>query len=276
MSPRISIIVPCYNSEITLEETLNSISTQKFEAWEAIIINDGSTDQTESIALKWVAIDSRFRYFYKENAGLGKARNFGIENAKGEFLLPLDSDNLIEYGFVSEAVEILEKKPEIGVVHGNAKCFGLYDDLWQIEEYNFEKVLIKNYIDACAIFRKALWVEAGGYDEKMPYQGFEDWDLWLKFGTLNIQFYHLDKITFYYRVSKNSMLRQYTKDIYRENIAYISMKYAPYYQKQYVKYFNRSFHHQSQPLRAVIFYFKFWIFNKLKFTGIGKKFLNRI
>ena len=78
MNPIISIIIPCYNSEATLVSTLNSVIEQKFQDWEALIINDGSTDYTEKIALEWVNTDNRFKYFSKKNEGLGKTRNFGI------------------------------------------------------------------------------------------------------------------------------------------------------------------------------------------------------
>ena len=96
MSTKISIIIPCYNSEATLEDTLKSVADQDYQDWEVVIVNDGSLDATEEIALKWVDEDNRFIYFKKENEGLGKARNYGIERAKGIYILPLDSDNLVE------------------------------------------------------------------------------------------------------------------------------------------------------------------------------------
>ena len=232
--PQISIIVPCFNSEITLEETLISINEQSFDNWETLIINDGSKDKTEFIALQWVKKDSRFRYYPKENEGLGKARNFGIQKAKGEFILPLDSDNLVEFDFIEKAINILVNKPEIGVIHGHAQCFGLHNDFWQVEKYNFEKILFKNYIDACAIFRKSLWLEAGGYDDKMPFQGFEDWDLWIKFGTMKVQFLHLQQVTFRYRISSNSMMKKYTPTTYSENINYIYRKYRCFHKQENV------------------------------------------
>ena len=78
MKPILSIIIPCYNSESTLAETLISVVNQEYEHWEAIIVNDGSPDNVEAIALKWIEKEARFRYFKKSKVGLGSAWNIGI------------------------------------------------------------------------------------------------------------------------------------------------------------------------------------------------------
>jgi len=235
MNPILSIIIPCYNSESTLESTLESVINQDFQDWEAIIINDGSTDTTEEIALRWEEKDKRFRYFAKPNEGLGKTRNFGIERSNGEYILPLDSDNQLMKDFAKEAIFIFENKQDIGVVYGDAEYFGERNGLWKVAEYNFKKILAGNYIDACAIYRKKLWTEVGGYDENMPYQGYEDWDLWINFGVLNIKFYHLNKITFKYFVSTNSMIRSYTNEIIHSNNEYVFTKYSKHYSNMYME-----------------------------------------
>src|SRR5690554_1163693 len=169
MDPKVSIIIPCYNSEATLEETLNSVKAQEFEDWEAIIVNDGSPDNLEVIALDWVAKDSRFKYFKKENEGLGRTRNYGIEKARGLYILPLDSDNKVASAFIGKAVEILDSEAEIGVVHGDAMYFGEKKGRWKVAPFDFERMLLSNYIDACAVYRKSLWEQVGGYDVQMPY-----------------------------------------------------------------------------------------------------------
>ena len=70
-------------------------------------------------------------------------------------------------------------------------------------------MLVKNYIDACAIYRKKCWEEVGGYDENMPYQGKEDWDFWIAFGIRGFKFHHIKEITFKYRVSNSSMMTDF-------------------------------------------------------------------
>jgi glycosyltransferase involved in cell wall biosynthesis len=233
MTPTLSIIIPCFNSEATLESSLESILNQNFQDWEAVIINDGSTDLTEEIALKWVNKDNRFSYFSKQNEGLGKARNYGISKAKGIYILPLDSDNQLIKDFSREAIDVFEKKEEVGVVYGDAEYFGDKIGLWKVDQYDLKKILYDNYIDACAIYRKKLVEKVGGYDENMPFQGNEDWELWLAFGALDVKFYHLNKIAFKYFVSSNSMIRSFTSEMHQYNNEYIFKKYAKLYQKCY-------------------------------------------
>ena len=246
MSTQISIIIPCYNSEATLEDTLKSVMDQDCHHWEVIIINDGSTDATEEIALKWVDHDNRFRYFSKENEGLGKARNYGIERAKGIYILPLDSDNLVEKSFVAEAISVLESNEKIGVVHGHAEFFGEKKGNWYIKSFDLESIMVDNYIDACAIFRKETWCIVGGYDENMPYQGFEDWEFWIALGTHKVQFYHLDKVTFKYFVQSTSMVRSFTKEMAISNRDYIVKKHSKLYFDKYVEKYSEVALHQKQ------------------------------
>jgi len=235
MNPILSIIIPCFNAESTLESTLESVLNQDFQDWEAIIVNDGSVDSTGKIALKWINKDERFKYFSKINEGLGKTRNYGISKANGVYILPLDSDNLIEKDFVSSAIDVFEKNSKIGVIYGDAEYFGDKKGIWRVDKYNFKKILEDNYIDACAIYRKSLWIEVGGYDENMPFQGNEDWDFWLAFGVLGVKFHHLNKITFKYFVSKNSMIRSFTDKMHTSNTNYIFKKYSEQYKKYYLE-----------------------------------------
>ncbi|WP_048504860.1 glycosyltransferase family 2 protein [Chryseobacterium angstadtii] len=96
MSPKISVIIACYNQGIYLDECLQSVMDQTFADWECIIVNDGSTDETEKIAGKWTGKDPRFQYIYKENGGISSARNAGLEKASGAYIQFLDSDDLLD------------------------------------------------------------------------------------------------------------------------------------------------------------------------------------
>ncbi|RMB57434.1 glycosyltransferase [Dokdonia sinensis] len=246
MNPELSIIIPCYNSEKTLEKTLASVLNQNFQNWEAIIVNDGSTDNTEATANAWVAKDKRFKYFSKPNEGLGKTRNFGISKAVGNYILPLDSDNLVIKEFGQEAIDLLNSNSKIGVVHGNAEYFGEKSGVWGISEFNLDRMLISNFIDACAIYRKELWEKVGGYDERMPYQGHEDWEFWIALGVRNIKFHHLHQITFKYFVSSNSMIRTFTDEMLVANRDYIVKKYSKVYHRKLAEKLNDIAHSKKQ------------------------------
>lgn len=235
MKPILSIIIPCYNSQDTLEGTLRSVVNQDFQDWEAIIVNDGSPDNLELIALKYVEMDSRFIYFKKENGGLGSARNYGVKKANGLYILPLDSDNQVEKSFASEAIHVFNNNLNVGVIHGNAEYYGEKTGIWEIDTFCLDKMLAHNYIDACAIYKKSIWKQVGGYDEKMPYQGHEDWEFWVALSNLDTKFYHLQKTTFRYYVSSSSMIRSFTDEMVLVNQDYIVKKHSRLFHEHYCK-----------------------------------------
>lgn len=93
--PLISVIVPVYNSEDTLNRCVDSILNQTFHDWELLLIDDGSTDKSGEICDEYIATDSRIKVFHKENGGVSSARNVGLENAKGEWITFCDSDDFV-------------------------------------------------------------------------------------------------------------------------------------------------------------------------------------
>lgn len=95
MNSKVSVIVPCYNQAQFLAETLDSVLAQTHENWECIIVNDGSTDNTETVAMDYCDRDKRFIYHKKENGGLSSARNAGLDIAQGEYVQFLDSDDIL-------------------------------------------------------------------------------------------------------------------------------------------------------------------------------------
>src|SRR5947207_15233453 len=87
----VSVIIPSYNRANILGETLDSVLAQSYTEFEAIVVDDGSTDRTPDVVAEYT--DPRVRYFYKPNGGLSSARNFGLQLANGEFIAFLDSDD---------------------------------------------------------------------------------------------------------------------------------------------------------------------------------------
>ncbi|PCJ89757.1 MAG: hypothetical protein COA57_00970 [Flavobacteriales bacterium] len=94
MNPLVSIIIPAYNAEKYIAETIQSVINQTYTNWELIIVNDGSTDNTEKIAQAYVEKDQRIKYIYQENAGVSVARNKGVENSQGDYVAFLDADDI--------------------------------------------------------------------------------------------------------------------------------------------------------------------------------------
>jgi glycosyltransferase involved in cell wall biosynthesis len=205
--PEISVIIPCYNHGSYITEAINSVEKcADKQLYEIIIINDGSTDEETIKVLHQLTLKG-YQIVNQKNQGLGASRNNGIKMATGKYILPLDSDNKIRPEYIYESIKILDAHPDIAVVYGDAEFFGEKKGNNIVGEFNLQRLMLGNYIDACAVFRKSVWEEIGGYDEKMPAMGKEDWDMWLSIAFAGHHFYYLNKIVFDYRVLNNSMLR---------------------------------------------------------------------
>lgn len=114
----ISIIVPIYNVEQYLSKCIDSIVNQTYKHIEILLVNDGSTDNSEEICLAYANKDSRIRYFKKENGGLSDARNYGISRAKGDYLAFIDSDDFIHSEFIQRLHEAIERENALVAVAG--------------------------------------------------------------------------------------------------------------------------------------------------------------
>ena len=93
---KVSVIIPCYKQAVFLPDALESLLKQTYRNWEAIVVNDGSPDNTEEVVRQYMQQDNRISYLPQQNQGVSAARNNGIKQAKGEFILPLDADDWIK------------------------------------------------------------------------------------------------------------------------------------------------------------------------------------
>jgi glycosyltransferase involved in cell wall biosynthesis len=121
-NPLVSIVIPIYNVEFYLDDCLNSLMKQAYQNWQAILVNDGSPDNSADIAAKFCQLDPRFQLINQENKGLGGARNTGVKHAIGEYLFFLDSDDIITGTALTEMVTLLENNKDADLVIG-----GLHD-----------------------------------------------------------------------------------------------------------------------------------------------------
>ena len=104
--PKISVIIPCYNQALFLSESLESVISQTLPDWECIIVNDGSTDNSLSIANDYALRDSRIKVISQENSGPSAARNHGVQECRGEYILFLDGDNVIARDYIARGLAI--------------------------------------------------------------------------------------------------------------------------------------------------------------------------
>jgi glycosyltransferase involved in cell wall biosynthesis len=251
MSVSVSVIIPCYNQGQYIHEALKSVADCNVDGVEIIVINDGSTD----LATNEILTELKARgvhVVFQANTGLAGARNAGIRLAKGKFILPLDADNKIRPAYLLEGVKIMQEQPDTAVVFGNASYFGQKTGDWIPGRFNLQKLMISNYIDACALIRKSVLEQVGLYDQNMKFMGWEDWDLWLAIAFKGHQFSYLDQVAFDYRVENISMIRdlynKYEKPNYLEN--YIHEKYSGYMGHQWImNYFKLRF--KKNPLMFI-------------------------
>jgi glycosyltransferase involved in cell wall biosynthesis len=234
MKPVISIIIPCFNQGNYLEEAIGSIVQVKDKnIYQIIIVNDGSTDAPTLLKLKELT-DKGYLVIHQDNKGLGAARNAGIKASSGKYILPLDCDNKIRPEYLPYSIFTLENEQGVDVVYSDGEYFGERTGTFKSREFNLQILMVENYIDACAVFRKSVWEEVGGYDEKMPAMGLEDWDFWLNIAFHGAQFKYIEKVLFDYRYSNKSMVRTMASGSANRVKDYLQKKYSGYLNKSYL------------------------------------------
>ncbi len=238
----VSIIVPCYNQAKYLDEALQSVLMQTYTNWECILVNDGSTDETETICLKWVSRDDRFLYFAQKNQGVVKARNYGINKAIGEFILPLDSDDLISVDYIELALEEISANVNVKLVYSQAIKFGDLNEFWDLPLFSMGTLAKGNIIFNCALFRKSDWNRVGGYDVNLDI-GYEDWEFWINILKAGGEVKQIPKVCFYYRIKTPSRNTNIQDDQFKRIYAYVSVKHADFFVNQW-----GSFHSLKQQI----------------------------
>jgi len=191
---KISVIVPMYfdlsssNSMNYIQQTVQSILDQTYEHWELVVVDDCSPRPTllvEKIVQRLVNSDSknRIRGFSKHtNTGLADTRNFGIKQSTGNWIFPLDSDDMIHSSFFEKAIRELKQNSSINLIIsdlGYINDNGVLDPYatWEIPPWDPEMLAKKNLFHCSALFKKKLWEKTEGYNPSLLF-GWEDWDFW--------------------------------------------------------------------------------------------------
>jgi glycosyltransferase involved in cell wall biosynthesis len=216
MKKLVSVVIPCYNHALFLAEALNSVLEQTYDNWECIIVNDGSSDNTETIANDWCKKDIRFKYFFKENGGLSSARNLGLANSKGDFILFLDSDDFIAPEKLLLSVKSFMEDTSLDLVITDFNSV-LRAKLVQLEPFvkladftfNLENILHKWDLGFsipihCALFKKDS-VGDIRFNEKLKAK--EDWLFWIQFFKLDSRTLYINQPLVTYRMHEDSMTK---------------------------------------------------------------------
>ena len=167
--PKISIIIPCYNQENYISECLNSVVAQTFKDYEAIVIDDGSTDDSVEVIEKYTKKYENIRLIKQKNQGVIAARNNAIKQAKGKYIYPLDGDDIIANTVLEKSYNAIEagKGDIIDCITG---AFNKISDIpYHIKYFYRPKPTKYNMLTKCcmfnsALYRKADYEKGGGYE----------------------------------------------------------------------------------------------------------------
>ncbi len=176
--PLLSIIVPVYNMEDTLDRCVQSIVTQSFTDWELIIVDDGSTDNSAKMCDAWAKKDLRIRVLHKANGGLSDARNSGIEVVKGEYVTFVDSDDYINAGTYESVMAALTQSEDVGILEYSMESIGYeridlnYEDRVFPDAYSYwtetkawNHAYMCNKIFRSSIFRSIKFVKGRKFED---------------------------------------------------------------------------------------------------------------
>ena len=228
---KVSIIVPCYNQANYLPETLDSVLAQTYANWECVIVNDGSPDNTDEVVQHYLVQDNRFKCIKQPNKGPAAARNEGIENSYGEFILPLDADDLFAPTYLEKAVAVFSQNADTKLVYCKADLFGLEDGPWDLDDYNYDSFIWKNCIFCSAMYKRSDYLKTGGYSLNMTH-GLEDWDFFLSLLKKDDIVHCINETLFHYRVKEISRTKDYQKQHFDETLVQICKNhpdiYAPF------------------------------------------------
>ena len=224
--PLVSVVIPAYNAEAFIGKTLKSVLSQTYQNIEVLVVDDGSLDTTAEIIKSFAEKDSRVILLRQPNSGVAAARNFAIEKSKGEYIAPIDADDIWYSQKLEKQVQcMLEADPTVGLVYawsafidaedniiGDYTSFH-YLNIRSIEGYVYPAMIQMNLIGngSVPLIRRSCFDKIGLYNCKLREQnaqGCEDWDIYLRIAEA-YQFRVVPEFLIGYRQLKGSMSRCY-------------------------------------------------------------------
>lgn len=249
-NPLVSIITPTFNSEKFILETIQSVQNQIYQIWEMIIVDDGSSDTTKSIIQNEMKNDLRIHFFSLEkNVGPAKARNIGINEAKGKYMTFLDADDIWFPDFIENSIQTIHKTGIYFVFssyrRSNENLEFVYSDFIVPKKVIYTDILKTNSISCLTAF---IDIEALGKKYMPEINKRQDMGLWLKY-LKEIPFaYGIQETKAIYRMRENSLSRnklnllkyqwQFYREIERLNVFKSSYYMLQWMSRGFIKYYN--------------------------------------
>ena len=240
--PQISIIIPCYNQGKYIKQCLDSVVSQTFKDFEAIIINDASTDNSLKVIEHYLKKHSNMRLINQTSrGGVVSTRNRAIRAAKGTYIFPLDADDKISPNCLEKLYQaMIANKGDI--ISSRALYFGLINSEVSAPKPNRLTMMRHNCILNSSLFKKDDWKKSGGYDKAFN-EGYEDYDFWLNLVIRQkCKIYRVPEILFYYRIKDISESRnKQALQINNQLIAKLNHKYPICHLVRGLGYISRKF-----------------------------------
>lgn len=206
-SPLISVMMPAYNVEAYLSAALDSLMNQTYSNWEAIVVDDGSTDGTKAILEAYAAKDDRIRPFYSSHGGRGVARNTALQHCKGEFIAMLDADDVTTPDRFEKQLDFLQKNQDYDVVSGQCVSFNgdPYADPrkrmpWPTDSNVIRQNLVNGrmkILNGAAMIRRIVFDKYGGYRPELVRA--QDYEFFRRLAIAGVTMGALEDIVLLYR-----------------------------------------------------------------------------
>ena len=226
----VSIVMPYYNGHETIRETLEGLANQTYRNFELVIGDDGSTAESQGQLKDILSGFPRLnvRVLHLDHMGQAPATNRAIEAAKGDFILPLDADDIIAHDYIERTINEFDKDPTLDVAYTETLLFGLENRLTVRKDFNAPDVFFRNQLNITSLIKSSVLRTFGPYCETLA--GYEDWDLWITFAKKKCKFKRIPEPLFFYRKStasrgfhsrnkdflKRKMIMEHHHDIYRK------------------------------------------------------------
>ncbi|MCA5006518.1 glycosyltransferase family 2 protein [Sphingobacterium bovistauri] len=228
MNSLVTVVIPFYNSEEYLAQTIDWVLESDYPLIEIILVDDGSKDKSLEIANSYLTKHNNIRVLEQKNQGVAVARNYAIQEASGKYIMPVDSDDMICYNYISEAVKILDERPEVKVVTSKGVFFGDKTGPRDLPDFNINLLARQNILHISALYRKSDWQLAGGYCPE--FKGREDWDFWISMLKNGGEVYKLPIVGYQYRIRANSK-RVRTRNLKPEINLLLNKRHKEFYNK---------------------------------------------
>ncbi|WP_407725160.1 glycosyltransferase family 2 protein [Ruminococcus sp. JL13D9] len=271
MDKLVSIVLPVYNGEKYLAQSIESVLNQTYKNFELIIVNDCSTDSSEEIILKYKSQDDRIVYIKNEaNSKLPKSLNNGFAIAKGEYFTWTSDDNMYHIDAIDTMVGFMEQHTDVGLVYCDFNMINEEGEFkYKVTVGNPEEQKYKNTIGACFLYRRSVAENVGDYDTSLFL--VEDYEYWLRI-SLSYRISPLHMCLYDYRWHNDSLTLTRSTEV-EQSVARLHWKYLTEYEKsdmpenelfEYLDFLMKYCNQQSERIRI-----------KLKFSLKHKKYVIR-